>query len=220
MPWPPSAGTRCSCLAGGMAAYHGETWVYDLSANTWTNQAPAAGPSARYWPCHGLARRGPGAPVWRVRCSGYHGETWVYDLSDNTWTNQAPAAGPSARALPCHGLPRRGPGAPVWRGRWRPVTVIPGSMTSAPTPGRTRPPPPARPHELPCHGLPRRGPGAPVWRVDGSRRVTVRPGSMTSAPTPGRTRPPPPPRPHDTVHAMASLGGDQVLLFGGYDGSL
>ena len=36
-------------LFGGYdgSGYNGETWVYDLSANTWTNQAPAAAPSAR-----------------------------------------------------------------------------------------------------------------------------------------------------------------------------
>jgi Galactose oxidase, central domain len=28
--------------------YDGDTWVYDLSANTWTNMAPAAAPSARF----------------------------------------------------------------------------------------------------------------------------------------------------------------------------
>ncbi len=167
MPWPPSAGTRCSCLAGRRHRYYGETWVYDLSANTWTNKAPAAAPSARYG--HAMAYLGGDQVLLfgGFDAGGLNGETWVYDLSANTWTNQAPAAAPSARDSACHGLPRRGPGAPVWRVRWLPMTARPGSMTSAPTPGRTRPPPPARPHE--------------------------------------------------TGHAMASLGGDQVLLFGGYD---
>ena len=35
-------------LFGGYdGAFIGETWIYDLSANTWTSQAPAAAPSAR-----------------------------------------------------------------------------------------------------------------------------------------------------------------------------
>jgi len=36
-------------LFGGWdgANYLGDTWVYDLSANTWTSQAPAVAPSAR-----------------------------------------------------------------------------------------------------------------------------------------------------------------------------
>ena len=52
-------------FGGNDGLINGETWVYDLSANSWTNQAPAAAPSARLLPCHGLHRRGPGAPVWR-----------------------------------------------------------------------------------------------------------------------------------------------------------
>ena len=84
-------------LFGGFdGAYNDETWVYDLSDNTWTNQAPAAGPSARSG--HAMAHLA-GDQV--LLFGGYdgidpNGESWVYDLSDNTWTNKTPAAGPSA----------------------------------------------------------------------------------------------------------------------------
>ena len=44
-------------LFGGLdGLINGETWVYDLSANTWTNQAPAAAPSARL--AHAMASLG------------------------------------------------------------------------------------------------------------------------------------------------------------------
>jgi len=69
-------------LFGGLdGSYDGETWVYDLSANTWTNQEPAAGPSARYG--HAMASLGGDqAPLfggWEA--AGVSGETWVYDLT-------------------------------------------------------------------------------------------------------------------------------------------
>jgi hypothetical protein len=36
-------------LFGGWdgSSFYGDTWVYDLSDNAWTEQAPASGPSAR-----------------------------------------------------------------------------------------------------------------------------------------------------------------------------
>jgi len=74
-----------------------ETWVYDLSANTWTNQAPATSPSARYG--HAMASLGGDQVLlfggWDV--SELNGETWGYDLSANTWTSQVPATSPSER---------------------------------------------------------------------------------------------------------------------------
>ena len=92
-------------------------------------------------------------------------------------------------------------------------------MTSAPTPGRTRPPPPARPPDQAMPWPPSAGTRCSCLAATMPAPISARPGSMTSAPTPGRTKPPAPARPHDSYHAMASLGGDQVLLFGGYNGS-
>ena len=72
---------------------------------TWTNQAPAASPSARN--AYAMAYVGGeqvilfgGLDTW-----GLNGETWVYDLSANTWTNHAPAA-PVCPTRPCHGPAR------------------------------------------------------------------------------------------------------------------
>ena len=39
-------GDQVLLFGGYGGAWSGETWVYDLSANTWTNKAPAAAPSA------------------------------------------------------------------------------------------------------------------------------------------------------------------------------
>ncbi|MEW5759462.1 MAG: kelch repeat-containing protein [Candidatus Thermoplasmatota archaeon] len=86
-------------LFGGWdgANYQDDTWVYDLSDNTWTNKAPATKPSTRY--DHAMAT------IYnddKVMLFGGYGscldDTWVYDLSDNTWTNKAPATKPSGRS--------------------------------------------------------------------------------------------------------------------------
>jgi len=81
-------------FGGSGGGLDGDTWVYDLSANTWTNQAPAASPSARFH--HAMASLG-GEQVLLFGGAPSSSDTWVYDLSANTWTNQAPAASPSAR---------------------------------------------------------------------------------------------------------------------------
>ena len=86
----------------GAASYDDETWVYDLSANTWT-QKTISGPSGRRWPA--MAYIGDD----RVLLFGGYDvalddETWVYDLSANTWTKQDDEPGwggakPSVREL-------------------------------------------------------------------------------------------------------------------------
>jgi len=89
-------GDQVLLFGGEDGSYDDETWVYDLSDNTWTQKSPAAKPSARY--THAMASLG-GDQV--LLFGGYDGsnddETWVYDLSDNTWTLKSPATKPSAR---------------------------------------------------------------------------------------------------------------------------
>jgi hypothetical protein len=71
-----------------------ETWVYDLSANTWTQQYPSPKPSARRY--HDMAYIGGDQALLFGGDSGSQ-ETWVYDLSANAWTQQNPASPPSPR---------------------------------------------------------------------------------------------------------------------------
>jgi hypothetical protein len=89
-------------LFGGNTAsgMNNETWVYDLSANTWTQKSPVGGvkPSARtaYMDYIGddqvLLFGG-----WDYPGTTYNDETWVYDLGDNTWILKSPSSKPSAR---------------------------------------------------------------------------------------------------------------------------
>ena len=100
-------GDQVLLFGGDDGAFNSQTWVYDLSDNTWTNQALATSRSAAEWIAAGPSARAfhAMAPLGGDQVllfGGYdgidpNGESWVYDLSDNTWTNRTPAAGPSAR---------------------------------------------------------------------------------------------------------------------------
>jgi len=78
-------------LFGGRDSNHlNDTWLYDLSDNTWTIKNPSNSQSIRS--DHGMA------PIWGtdkvLLFSGSWGEpvgdTWIYDLSDNTWIKIIP----------------------------------------------------------------------------------------------------------------------------------
>jgi N-acetylneuraminic acid mutarotase len=95
-----STGGDQALLFGGnrpLGLLSDETWVYDLSDNTWTNQGPATKPSARYG--HKIAHLGGGQVLLFGGFPGgsLNAETWVYDVSANTWTLKSPATKPSAR---------------------------------------------------------------------------------------------------------------------------
>jgi N-acetylneuraminic acid mutarotase len=91
-------GTDKVLLFGGCTVddENNETWLYDLSDNTWTQKA--FGPTGRKY--HALASIYYDDKV--VLFSGFDGndyvdDTWVYDLSDDTWTQMSPSTSPSAR---------------------------------------------------------------------------------------------------------------------------
>ncbi|MFX0204992.1 MAG: kelch repeat-containing protein [Candidatus Hodarchaeota archaeon] len=75
--------------------YLGDTWVYDLGDNTWTQQAPFPSPSARIF--HAMVYDSTSDKTILFGGSSGGAETWVYDLGDDTWTQQTPPSSPSAR---------------------------------------------------------------------------------------------------------------------------
>jgi len=94
-------GTDKIVLFGGHFnnTYYNETWVYDVSDNTWTNMSPDVDPGARnrfrlvsIFGTDKLILFGGGKPDLT-----YFGDTWIYDLSDNTWMNMDPVIRPAAR---------------------------------------------------------------------------------------------------------------------------
>ena len=78
-------------LFGGVTDHErtplGDTWAYDVAANTWSELKPKVSPSARGW--HAMAYYEPdgkfvlfGGGASREQ---FLGDTWIYDPAANTW---------------------------------------------------------------------------------------------------------------------------------------
>src|SRR3989442_13124168 len=73
-------------LFGGTNRGAGETWAYDLNANSWTNMTPGE----TVHPSADADAMEYDSQADRVILFGGHTtsyETWAYDLNTNTWTN-------------------------------------------------------------------------------------------------------------------------------------
>jgi hypothetical protein len=80
-------------------SYLNDTWLYDLSNNTWTNALVTNPPS----PVCGnsmAAIYGTDKVVMfsGATFTGFQNKTWIYDLSENTWTERFPKNPPTWRA--------------------------------------------------------------------------------------------------------------------------
>lgn len=87
-------------LFGGdsdQTGFRGDTWVYDLLANNWTELNPQVAPSARAW--HGMAYDTINDKVILFGGSGgsYLADTWIYDLDLNNWTSVDTDIAPNPR---------------------------------------------------------------------------------------------------------------------------
>jgi len=88
-------------FGGTTGAYPGvsndETWVYDVSENSWTQKYPSTRPQSRG--SHSMAYIGGDKVLlfggWNE--NGNLNDTWIYDLSDNTWTQDSNTNQPSVR---------------------------------------------------------------------------------------------------------------------------
>jgi hypothetical protein len=71
-----SLGGDRALLIGGSAVFCGDTWVYDLSDNTWTDKAPDGAPSGRY--DHAMASLGADQVLlFGGHTGNINGETWL-----------------------------------------------------------------------------------------------------------------------------------------------
>jgi len=78
--------------------YLDDTWVYNYSANTWTNMNPTTHPTAREG--HAMAYDSHDGVVILFGGSAPNSvfsDTWTYDVSTNTWTEKNPSTYPPAR---------------------------------------------------------------------------------------------------------------------------
>ncbi len=92
-------------LFGGVSCYdsksaYGDTWIYSVEDNQWTEMTPEISPPARAY-C-GLVYDSVHDAVilfggYNYVIGQYYNDTWVYDLGSNTWTNMNPPAKPCLR---------------------------------------------------------------------------------------------------------------------------
>lgn len=112
--WTVDAGGRTAYLFGGRdgATVFGDTWAFDLDAETWTQLSPASNPSARFG--HEAAWvDGIGVVIFAGQAgSSFYGDLWAFDPIAATWT-QLPARGspPTPRYGSCAGV---GPDGRLW----------------------------------------------------------------------------------------------------------
>jgi N-acetylneuraminic acid mutarotase len=88
-------------LFGGFSSSDriGDTWIYNIASNTWTNVSPQLSPSRRS--DSGAAYDAKAKKV--VIFGGYgfgdtiKGDTWAFDVERRTWTQMAPTNSPTGR---------------------------------------------------------------------------------------------------------------------------
>src|SRR3989339_349784 len=80
----------------------GETWVYDVSGNTWTQKTPVSPPSNRFY--HSMCYIGGGKYLLVGGFTGaaYNNESWIYDLNADTWTSKTAVPRISGRHTICY----------------------------------------------------------------------------------------------------------------------
>jgi hypothetical protein len=92
---------------GGENSGLGDTWAYDMSADTWTNMKPTTSPPSRVY--HAMAYEPVsnrivlfGGVVEETADESTNserplGDTWAYDPNGNVWTQLSTSTAPSAR---------------------------------------------------------------------------------------------------------------------------
>ncbi len=88
-------GGDCSNCAG--SPYYQDTWMYDLSEDSWTQKNVTTSPSNRSKHASAMIYDNDKVLMFGGWDGTLNAETWIYDLSDNTWTNMLPGVNPGAR---------------------------------------------------------------------------------------------------------------------------
>ncbi len=94
-----SVNNKVVLLGGGdRSIKFDETWIYDLTSDTWTQMNPATKPSARSGHAMAFDSMNNKIVLFSGRDSvGNNDETWVYDVACDRWTQMNPATKPQGR---------------------------------------------------------------------------------------------------------------------------
>ena len=77
---------------------YGDTWIYDLTTNTWAEMHPIISPGGRYWHTMTYIPRTKQVILFGGATeTGASNATWVYDLDQNTWTELITSTVPISR---------------------------------------------------------------------------------------------------------------------------
>jgi hypothetical protein len=112
--WTVDGEAGIAYLFGGRdgATVFGDTWAYDLAADTWTELAPSASPEARFGH-EAVWADGIGLVIFAGQAgSAFFGDLWAYDPAANAWA-ELPATGelPTPRYGSCAAI---GPDDRLW----------------------------------------------------------------------------------------------------------
>ena len=75
----------------------GETWAYDLGANSWTKKAPQISPPPRAWGGMAYDEGSDRVILFGGEAGIGLGDTWAYDFNSDSWKDMTPAKSPPAR---------------------------------------------------------------------------------------------------------------------------
>jgi hypothetical protein len=78
--------------------WFGDTWIYSIETNTWTNMNPTVSPSPRHGIAMAYDSSNKKVVMYGDDATWTYTETWTYDVSTNTWTNMNPATSPPEAA--------------------------------------------------------------------------------------------------------------------------
>lgn len=88
---------------GGIPERAADTWIYDITNNTWTNVTPVVSPSARESPSMAYDPRSGKIVLFGGIATGARewasNETWLYDVRTSDWTNVTLANSPAPRGV-------------------------------------------------------------------------------------------------------------------------
>ncbi|MCK5686291.1 T9SS type A sorting domain-containing protein [bacterium] len=204
----------------GSSVIYDDTWIYDISANTWEQKNPSSKPSARA--IYGIAYIGSNQIILfgGSNSNENNNETWVYDHSANSWTQTSPSNPPLSR----HDHPLAYIGGDQvllfggdTSGAGIDDTWIYDLSSTTWTQKNPSPKPSARfQHDLAYIGDDKvlLFGGDDGMKKNDTWIYDLGDNTWTEMDTTGKTLPP-----IRFGHRMVYIGGDKVLLFGGNDGS-